>query len=145
MASQIPQSPQRPGGRGRQRAFWRGALVGFCVFVGIYIAFGVAVKFRIGTGVSSIQTRCDSQQLMIKIDGDTHAVRAGEAKIWKITDPNIFWNCRTVDFFNPMTCQVGTEYVLVLRYPDNDETSIRCEIRESSSDPLPLPRNIGSE
>ena len=142
MASPVPQTPRPPGGHERRRLFWHGVLVAVGVLGGLYFAFTVYINWkfdgreggsytsysrnRVTNGLSTICAL--KEQVTVTVDGRTGTVTPEEPGIWKFTDREVAWSCgyrkRSFD------CYEGTEYLIVVRHPNSDALSLRCEIFE---------------
>lgn len=136
MANQIPQTPRRPPGQDSRGSFWRGVLVTIGVVLGLYVAFNVylSIAFRDAGSISAnrLSAQCDRPQLTLVIDGGRESIERDKAGIWALADLEFGWDCGDGANARTRTCAAGTEYLVVLRYPDSDEFGIECRVPRST-------------
>ena len=140
MTSPIPQTPQPPDGRNRRQSFWRGVFVAIAVIGGLWFAFNVYMNWKFGGGdggsyvsysgghvTNGTYTNCSPERrVTVEVDGRTETVASGKSQIWKFTDRTIAWSCGRRP--RTLVCHEGTQYLLVVRYPDSDVLALECEV-----------------
>ena len=128
MTSRIPDTRQTRRGGNNRRAFWLGVLSAIGLIFGAYFVFAVSINWGDGIVVESMQTTCDQQQLTVTTDRDYWLVGPGEAMVSTIADMKVEWRCGDSDYSHAMTCRDGTQYLIVLRYPESDDVSVKCDV-----------------
>ncbi len=132
MTSQIPETPPGPPRRDKRTGFWLGvsatvAVIVTVFVVGPYLSLLFSINFGNGIQISSTVFGCDQEQVTVLVDADTHTVGRGEARIFGMEYKEIGWKCGNRIRIEKMTCHESTEFVLIVRYPDDARTSITCE------------------